>query len=770
MERAAKQNPAQLTSVIRFHLSELSARNGHHEFEHIARYVAKARIASNIVPSTGPVSAGGDGGRDFQTFETGELNPFSPSSGFFARSSGTKSIVFGCSLEKKIESKIRSDVRTLGEQPDVDQVCYFCEANLPIAKQLKLIRELEQPGFKVQIFDGTAVSEWLAEPDIFWIAQEFLHLPANLSPQGQLEEGYENHRTLWDDRNPIPISRSDFLAVRAGLRKATFDEQARSDLLFWLEKMSRFIGDLSPRALVRDASYEIAVATLRGKGELNPAKGLVDDYFSDLGDHFSGGELTDAAVLLMYCFGALNLGQLEANVDELLRVRGKIAEHVSQCMSEEGIGPGRKASLLRLRGLLACIPNTAEMGFEGEDPYSFWHEMLDNVEKAPLYPLEDYADHLSAMAGHIGDNAKLRRLAARVDEMLIERLGGAGAAEKAIDRAFALLDRGETIAALRELQRSKKRWFSGERLPGLVKILLLLAELYRSLGLAYASKYHAMVAAYIARYDDPAKVGEILPDALLELMDAEDSAGNSLGFLQLFPVFFEAHLRFSENPFELEKHPRLLQNFQQLSALLGFLSRGEPNAAVHFQGLTRDWPEELCSPIWSAAESPEGFWNQGTWANAWSDLEEALIDRPFGDLGKERRVSWEALGLKWQFAFCNAYHTVPMAEQLIAEFQAAACALGGKELGLLKGEVKIRVTIDDCVEEMKVIAIGKQSDCFEIRVPSGGRDINEIGAFIQAFTTVIYGFSVLPDGLLLAAIDEDVLHPLFVGRPPEMLS
>lgn len=73
--------------------------------------------------------------------------------------------------------------------------------------------------------------------------------------------------------------------------------------------------------------------------------------------------------------------------------------------------------------------------------------------------------------------------------------------------------------------------------------ILLLAEQYRPLGLAYASKYHAMAAAYITRYEDPDRVGDMLPRALLDVLDAEDTAGNSLGFLQLFPVMIVAHVQ-----------------------------------------------------------------------------------------------------------------------------------------------------------------------------------------------------------------------------------
>jgi hypothetical protein len=59
--------PDQVALVIAYALSRLSVHNAHHEFEHLCRHITRRRIASNIIPATGPVSAGGDGGADFET-------------------------------------------------------------------------------------------------------------------------------------------------------------------------------------------------------------------------------------------------------------------------------------------------------------------------------------------------------------------------------------------------------------------------------------------------------------------------------------------------------------------------------------------------------------------------------------------------------------------------------------------------------------------------------------------------------------------------------
>jgi len=62
--------PTQVATLIRSALADLDGLNAHHEFEHLCRQLAMRRVATNVLPATGPVSAGGDQGRDFETYRS----------------------------------------------------------------------------------------------------------------------------------------------------------------------------------------------------------------------------------------------------------------------------------------------------------------------------------------------------------------------------------------------------------------------------------------------------------------------------------------------------------------------------------------------------------------------------------------------------------------------------------------------------------------------------------------------------------------------------
>ena len=158
---------------IRYALSQLRSRNGHHEFEHLCRELARVRITPNILPATGPVSAGGDQGRDFETFRTC-IQERLPDT--FLAAEGDLRIVFACTLQREnLATKIRNDLGAIAGSGPVDRVYFFCEQDIPVARRHQLCDwARETYGADVEIIDGQALSELLAAEDCRWIAERYL--------------------------------------------------------------------------------------------------------------------------------------------------------------------------------------------------------------------------------------------------------------------------------------------------------------------------------------------------------------------------------------------------------------------------------------------------------------------------------------------------------------------------------------------------------------------------------------------------------------------
>src|SRR5258708_2785100 len=186
---------AQIIAQIRFALEQLSERNAEHEWEHLCRHLARSRICSNILPATGPVQAGGDQGRDFETFRH-FLGQGPLSSRSFVGLISDEPIAFACTIEKakSITSKIRKDITTImssGTQPKT--VYEFCTCGVAVAKRHQLQEWARTThGVQLELVDGAAVAEFLCDRELFWLAERFLHLPSELLPPTRVADGEEN--------------------------------------------------------------------------------------------------------------------------------------------------------------------------------------------------------------------------------------------------------------------------------------------------------------------------------------------------------------------------------------------------------------------------------------------------------------------------------------------------------------------------------------------------------------------------------------------------
>lgn len=127
------ENLPELISYISFQLDSLGSKNGHHDFEHLCRHLARLVISPNILPATGPVSAGGDQGKDFESFATYTPSALTVESAWGAPPQ--KALAFTCSLNKNAEKKIREDISTICTAEAKPDVIYsFSSQKIAVAK------------------------------------------------------------------------------------------------------------------------------------------------------------------------------------------------------------------------------------------------------------------------------------------------------------------------------------------------------------------------------------------------------------------------------------------------------------------------------------------------------------------------------------------------------------------------------------------------------------------------------------------------------------
>lgn len=710
-ERMPMKNIVELINYIRFQLSQLRSQNKHHEFEHLSRHFARLRICENIIPATGPVSAGGDQGRDFETYRT-YLSSTPIATSTFLGFAREKNLVFACSLEQNIVPKIKADISKICAGPQkIDEIFYFCEADVPVAKRHNL-QGWARDNFnaELEIFDGQALSELLTDLDVFWIAEKYLEIHSELYPRSESQGStYEKFKQHWLIQNETPHSYSDFFQVKYGLRHATFRKEAKPDLLNWIKKMEAYLDHPIHSVLRRRATYEICVASLRGLNNLTEKRSLVEDYFSQIDSLENLSDIFDATVLLSYCSSAFTYRHFDIEVEKLFEWSQLLIIKIESGLAGE-IGPGTRCQLLQIRGYASILQfrhgTTPQIAFD--ESFEWWSRLLTEVDKAPLFPLEDFADFLTNITQFLGDDERFIELTQKTDRLLEERSSGYIAADKCRDRAMAYFNNHNYLLAIKQLHNAKIKWFSAETIRGSLLSMLILSECYQRLGLIYPAKYYASCAAFLAIHHDDDKIKYLIPRALFMLASSCYKGGEWLTFAHLITSALSAHHMFDENPLDLDNDEALTIVFVHAAIIRTITRRFDESLYRAFNKIFSNWliDDPLREAIESLSEGHSGNWGKLSVTDIWGSAQSQLSARPFSDVGKPRVISWKALGINWKVVFDNEYLTTCISEEFVSTLQIILADLANRDLILLPTKI---IIYSHVINEL-VVDIGELPD------------------------------------------------------------
>jgi len=771
-----------LLAQLLFQLDQLSASNSHHEFEHICRHLARETITPNIVPATGPVTAGGDAGRDFETFTT-FVGRVETRSSLFRGLGESKPLVFACSItdRRRIKAKIRADLATICARESPYIVYFFSNQNIPAAVRLELQRECaETYHCRLEVLDVQAIAEQFTDPAVFWIAEEYLHVPSDLFPEPKVAplSAYTEARERWLDEARTPYSFADFVSVKYGLRAATFETEFKRDLRRWISVMEKLLATGQSEALARRAKYEICVATLRGLHDLRPREAMVHEYLADWARWTRPAQLRDSALLLSYASSAVLQREFDADPAVLHRYSQEIVGFVDAEIAGAAGSPNRHADLLYTRSSLATLPflNGTDPQFDVDSQIQVWFKLLKVADDAPLFELESFVDGLTKLTPILNQHPDFSRLLRRADEVLERRTSGFVVAEKCRDRAMALIEQGQTLAGMEELHRVKLKWFTGDTLRPSVLALLLLSRAYRQLGLLWAAKYYALGAAFIVSKADDDHLMPLFVSALQEAAACCYDAGEWVALSDLMPLVLSAHYQFVSDPDDWEEHERMqatIYHFFIARALAKALNGDTVTVLLNAPLVATNMPEglkqDLLVPLPEAAR-----FETLTASQIRDEVQANFFGVPLCDTGPTRTYAWWALGIQWRVTCSNAYNTVRQVEQFVAVLQVALADLASRDLCLLPTKVTIQVELEAVSRPKLEMLPGNDASAMKVIIAAEGPASSAQWEELQQGTcaialAVLTQCSCLSDKDLMKALDnafrDGLTSKVFIARP-----
>lgn len=714
---------------IRFALQNLGARNGHHDFEELCRHFAQARIASNILPATGPVSAGGDGGRDIETFHSTLRTELGPHGAFLAGVSDGV-YVFICTIQQeRLEKKIADDVAKVLASGETPAAIYaFCIGNLPVGRRKKLQEKLaEKYDGRFEILDREALTVQLAQRDIFWIAERFLDIPAALAPArtdanlDHLPQWYLDDRHRWRSRGGPQSRLADILDLKDGLRLATRSAPARPDLPFWLGLARQLTGDDIPYDVRQRARYEIAYATLQAVSDVRPVDLLISDYLREIvnADRVDPARYADAGNILLLMMAALAGRRTEITPHELFQwnceLRNRLREELN---NEESLT--RRAVILDALGSLALQPNPLALDERREaSPYvdvidvldeagempriaiepeawpsaisvdeamSSWSELAVHLGDTPLFPIQSLATRFDMMAPLFVDMDGYRGLVDALDAAVAAAVGSDAAAGHARTRGLQLLHAKRTVDALHELHNAKVGWWKGDTLRGSVLSMLLIASCYTELKLFQAARYYALAAAFAAQ-DSSDDMLDMVGKGYLLASECDYNAGSWCSAIELVDVGLIAISHFAD----VEADDAAADLRDRGAMTLAFIAQSARQVAPKFlpfvrQVIKRHGYDDLLTGSDDEVIAPEAK------KAVLDQIDEELDGRPLNDAGLSRVIRFSALGTTWTISSSNRFPDARAAERLAAAIQITLVELARQDLRILPGDIRVTVT------------------------------------------------------------------------------
>ncbi|SDQ12005.1 hypothetical protein [Microbacterium sp. cf332] len=760
-------------AFISAQLGVLSENNLHHEFEKIATRVARRRISANILIANGPVSAGGDQQRDAESYTTYIPEELPHSAGFAAAASRSP-VVVACTVQKKsLQAKILADVAGICaiDADPIDLIVVFSAASIAEATTHTLKEMVrKQYGVKLDVFSGMKVATLLAEPELIWIAQRYLDLPAHLVPPPDtdtLPDWYTQLlRDLRHNEGPASLSPASQGEIAAGLRHATWDEDANADLPEWIDFMGAFLAAENDDELVFRACYEMAIGRYRGTGIATGVEDLVRRALTIAGTSQQANILDDAAVLLSYWGAMWVSGAGRAEVAEITSAHAALVDHIREALSTTDAKnyPVRTASLTGTLAWLHLFPDWERIQAKNGTPVrvdaaegagtvadldviddtvidadevvslpvamQYLLKLVTLLPQARGYALSRISDVVNLWAPLLATQPGYPTVRDAFDDALAEVEGDATVAERCHSRAVSFYKRGELLDALSELHKAKARCLRGDLADNAVNILRFISSIYLELDLNHAAKMYAFHAATFANLSMSDDVKAVVPAALFEAAAATHFTGCWVEASALTRVALVAHAAHAPGGFDFDRYPALAGQLQ--------------NELRKFVTVTTFWPE--LAPLLEDAHSPGDFHEYLAAQAAHPDAviaedeetfqheESAFLTGPlFADLGPRRQADFCALGVRWVFTFSNEHRAVLAAEGFIAAFQVVLADIAKHHPVLLPCTVNASIVVKPTARGRATISdAGTDPYTATITVSESAADINGFARQLMA--------------------------------------
>ena len=448
-----------------------------------------------------------------------------------------------------------------------------------------------------------------------------------------------------------------------------------------------------------EVDYNNLPDRIRPEGSLIGLENQINYYFKDFNIFLNAEELEKAQSILNILFPAISEDKLNISEDDLKLWIVKLYKQINKrLLSEKDIDEKcrlleQKANILLSVNILRNKSNTEFI--------VYYEEILTLIENAPLFKVSQFGDRIDKYIkiyinidpkGKLGIVSALESFSDKLFPFVEHREGKIKLAKQQVLRGSQYIISSEPSLLLKALEyfhKAKNNYLQEDTIDGYVLALLNIAILYKQIGMHFASKYYALASF---RMSINREMVNKVEQSLAMVFYSDYNQGSWFNAINIYDKYIAIRNESNSLKIDYEEEDLITQRL----AMILYYMKVTSNQFEHFINgylIYLDYiGEEIIKPIFKKIDND---------LETTQKLNEVLIkdvdDFPLNDIGKERLISFYALGSLWRVKFENSFRIMSVAEEYISTIQIvlAEISLSDLDFHLTKSEIEIELELTD---------------------------------------------------------------------------
>lgn len=584
-----------------------------------------------------------------------------------------------------------------------------------IEKSLELIRQLPFPIGKDEhslVFDrlrgAVGDKSMQSEPHNRLLTNDLLDRQL-LSLGSRDDKVYLESYELWKDVQYIPnFNIGEFYQVLFAAKHCRRNSYLGEQSELWLNLLNiyRNHADIL-RKLKKEAIYEILWLTLKPSldeapsNSLNGLEGIVNDYFSDIGDFTDSRSLEDSLNLLTVVASTQKFGLIELEEDQIInwfQLFDSIVDEQKTLAADRNIYCG----LLELEGFSYLNKGSIGIGSDNkEKALTCFNEIVAELPNAPQFAISQLGNRIDAIVdlgirfGLEDEFIALEEYSEDILPLVQNREGDFSAAKRYTEKGWKHLHSTSSRGILKALDffhKAKDLYQNEATYEGFILAVMGISQLYSAIGMNLAAKYYSLSAIWFCFQKEDSQLYKRISDSYALLLHYDFKQGSWMSYLQAFENYITARNEFDPREFDPETDELFRKTLVECAFIIG-LAPILTNQLTGFIDFEKNRMGQLYLDF--LKDLVDYIENEQSTIDLNELIARKLENPPINDLGPRRSISWEAFGSGWNIEFENDFLTNSVGEEFASLIQIiqTEIALRDVDFHLTKGRINIIIEL-----------------------------------------------------------------------------